>query len=37
MSLQENIEKLSDSVKTENQQCRYWMVRPMLELTLICS
>lgn len=27
MSLQENIEKLSDSVKTENQQCRYWMVR----------
>lgn len=27
MSLQENIEKLSDSVKTGNQQCRYWMVR----------
>lgn len=27
MSLQEIIEKLSDSVKTENQQCRYWMVR----------
>lgn len=27
MSLQENIEKLSDFVKTENRQCRYWMVR----------
>lgn len=27
MSLQENIEKLSDSVKKGSQQCRYWMVR----------
>ena len=27
MSLQENIDKLSDSVKKGNQQCKYWMVR----------
>lgn len=27
MSLQEKIEKLSDSVKTKSKQCRYWMVR----------